>query len=381
MNAPIIAPERITLDDSAPEAAADDLPSTKPRINSRQSTSTPSVSESNEIQSRNIWNWLFSDSFSASQSRDEEDSYDWARVIPFVLLHVACFGVIWVGVSSAAVITAIGLYLFRMFAITAFYHRYFSHRSFRTSRPFQFVMACMACTAGQRGPLWWAGHHRWHHKHSDEDQDLHSPSLLGFVRSHMGWFLTKSAFSTPKKLVGDWYRYPELRLINRLDWVPLVLLGVATFLFGSFLASYYPSLGTNGPQMLVWGFFISTVVLYHATYTINSLAHRFGHRRFKTSDDSRNNFALAILTLGEGWHNNHHHYPASARQGFYWWEIDITYYVLKAMSWTGLIWSLKPVSERALHRNLVKGNLVKGNHAEENLAANSPDSHSKGHTR
>lgn len=303
--------------------------------------------------SRTLRSWLLDDSFSENQGRATDEGYDWPRVVPFILIHVACLGAIWVGVSPVALVMAVVLYVVRMFAITAFYHRYFSHRSFQTSRVAQCLMAIFACTAGQRGPLWWAGHHRWHHKHSDEDKDLHSPSLKGFVKSHMGWFLTKSAFSTPRRYVVDWLKFPELKLVNRFDWVPFLGLGVFTYLLGMVLNAYYPALGTNGLQMLVWGFFISTVVLYHATYTINSLAHRFGRRRFQTNDDSRNNLALAIITLGEGWHNNHHHYPASARQGFYWWEIDITYYVLKLFSFTGVIWNLKPVANRALNRNRI----------------------------
>ena len=315
-----------------------------------------------------VWSWLFEDSYArplaesearvdADPGKSEERAYNdkiqWIRAIPFLLIHVACLAVFWVGISPLAIGVAVLLYLTRMFAVTGFYHRYFSHRSFRTSRVFQFVMATFACTAGQRGPLWWAGHHRWHHKHSDQHEDLHSPSLLGFMRSHTGWFLTHSAHATPKALVKDWYRFGELRLLNRLDWLPFVLLGAALFALGQLLASIAPGLGTNGPQLLVWGFFVSTVVLYHATYTINSLAHRFGSRRFNTSDDSRNNFSLALLTLGEGWHNNHHHFPSSARQGFYWWEIDFTYYGLKLLNCCGLIWDLKPVSEKALQRNLV----------------------------
>lgn len=170
----------------------------------------------------------------------------------------------------------------------------------------------------------------------------------------MGWFLTKSAFGTPKQLIKDWYRYPELRWVNRLDWVPFVAFGFACYYLGVALQFWYPALGTNGPQMLVYGFFVSTVVLYHATYTINSLAHRFGKRRFDTKDDSRNNFWLALLTMGEGWHNNHHHYPASTRQGFYWWEIDLTYYVLRAMGACGLVWNINPVTQRALERNRIE---------------------------
>lgn len=312
---------------------------------------------SEKLESVSGWKWLWGDSY-ADETTTPENLQDhkiaWRRAIPFILIHVACLAVLWVGISAAAVVIAVLSYLFRMFAVTAFYHRYFSHRAFRTSRVFQFCMGVAGCSAGQRGPLWWSGHHRWHHKHSDKDKDLHSPNLLGLLRSHVGWFLTNSAYKTPKNLVKDWYQYPELRWLNRLDWVPFVAYGFLMFGLGSLLNLFYPTLGTSGWQVLVWGFFISTIALYHATYTINSLAHRFGRRRFQTSDDSRNNLGLALITLGEGWHNNHHHYPASARQGFYWWEIDMTYYGLKLLSWCGLVWSLKPVSEKALLRNRVQ---------------------------
>ena len=138
----------------------------------------------------------------------------------------------------------------------------------------------------------------------------------------------------------------ELRFLDRFDILVPVALAVFLFLLGGWLETRAPGLGTNGPQLLIWGFFVSTVVLFHATVTINSLAHVWGKRRYQTRDDSRNNLWLALLTLGEGWHNNHHHYPASTRQGFYWWEIDITFYLLKAMSWVGLVWDLKPVPPR-----------------------------------
>jgi stearoyl-CoA desaturase (delta-9 desaturase) len=276
------------------------------------------------------------------------DRIDWLRCVPFVGLHLACLAVIWVGVSPIAIGVAAALYFLRMFAITGFYHRYFSHRSFRTSRWFQFVMAATGSTAVQRGPLWWAAHHRHHHNHSDEHPDHHSPRQLGFWMSHMGWFLTPAGFRTDQRMVRDWMRFPELRFLDRFDVVAPVALMVALFALGVMLQTFAPSLGTSGGQMLVWGFVISTVVLYHATYTINSLAHTWGRRRFATGDDSRNNFWLALITLGEGWHNNHHHYPASVRQGFYWWEIDLTYYLLRALSWTGLIWDLRPVPKHVL---------------------------------
>ncbi len=279
---------------------------------------------------------------------DDDDRIDWLRCVPFVALHLACLGVIWVGVSWIAVAVAVALYFGRMLTITSFYHRYFSHRAFRTSRAFQFVMALAAGTAAQRGPLWWAAHHRHHHNHSDEDPDLHSPSLRGFLMSHVGWFMTNNGFRTDDRYVRDWSKFPELRFLDRFDIAAPLLLAVAVFGLGSLLERFAPGLGTDGWQMLVWGFFISTVAVYHATYTINSVAHRYGSQRFATGDDSRNNFWLALLTLGEGWHNNHHHYPASARQGFYWWEVDISYYFLRALAWTGLIWNLRAVPDRVL---------------------------------
>jgi stearoyl-CoA desaturase (delta-9 desaturase) len=271
------------------------------------------------------------------------DHIDWARIAPFVLMHLACFGVIWVGVSPIAVAVGLVAYLVRMFAITGFYHRYFSHRSFKTSRVGQFIFGLLGASAVQRGPVWWAAHHRYHHANSDQESDLHSPSQHGFWRSHMGWFLSIKGFAPDLRFVRDLLKFPELRWLDRFDIVIPFVLAVGMFVLGVVLSHTAPSLRTTGSQMLVWGFFISTVVCWHATYTINSLSHVFGRQRYRTGDTSRNNWLLAILTLGEGWHNNHHYYPNSARQGFYWWEYDLTYYLLKIMSWLGLIWDLKPV--------------------------------------
>ncbi len=258
---------------------------------------------------------------------------DWARVVPFIAVHVGCLGVFWVGTSTAAVATAGALFALRMFAITAFYHRYFSHRAFRTSRVMQFVFALLGASAVQRGPMWWASHHRHHHAHADRREDSHSALQHGFAWAHTGWFLSRANFATRRELVADLARYPELRLLDRFDaLVPLALAG------GLYAA--------GGLQFLVWGFCISTVALWHATFTINSLAHRYGKRRYATRDDSRNNLWLALLTFGEGWHNNHHHYPGAARQGFYWWEVDLSYYALRALAALGLIWDLKLVPAR-----------------------------------
>jgi stearoyl-CoA desaturase (delta-9 desaturase) len=276
----------------------------------------------------------------------EDDRIDWLRTLPFVLLHVSCLAVIWVGWSPIAVSVAAGLYVVRMLAITGFYHRYFSHRTFRTSRAMQFLFAVLGASAVQRGPLWWATHHRHHHAHSDQAPDAHSPQQHGFWHSHIAWFMTRGNHRTRHELVQDLARYPELRFLDRYDTLVPTLLAVTLFGAGLLLERFAPGLGTDGWQLLVWGFGISTVALYHATFMVNSLAHRLGRRRYATRDDSRNNFWLALLTCGEGWHNNHHHYPGSARQGFSWWEIDATWYFLKTLQALGLIWDVRPVPAR-----------------------------------
>jgi stearoyl-CoA desaturase (delta-9 desaturase) len=274
------------------------------------------------------------------------DGVDWPRIVPFVGMHAACLGVVWVGVSGVAVGVAAALYVLRMFAITGFYHRYFSHRSFKASRPVQFAFAVLGASAVQRGPIWWAAHHRHHHIHSDRPEDAHSPVQRGFLWSHVGWFLSRRNFAPDLGRVRDLLRYPELRWLDRFDILVPVALAVGLLVLGNTLGEARPDLGTGGGQMLVWGFFISTVACYHGTYTINSLCHVWGRRRYATSDQSRNNWLLALITLGEGWHNNHHRFPSSVRQGFYWWEIDITYYGLRLLAALGLIRDLKPVPAR-----------------------------------
>ena len=287
--------------------------------------------------------WFDNTAYSQAVPESEFKDIDWVRSIPFLGLHLMCFGVIWVGWSWIAVLTAVALYFIRMFAITGFYHRYFSHRSFKTSRWAQFLFAVWGNSSVQKGPLWWAAHHRHHHRHSDEEDDVHSPHRDGLFWSHMGWITCKGNFPTNYKAVPDLAKFPELRFLDRFETVVPIILAVSLVAFGAILNSLAPQLGTSGMQMLIWGFFISTIFLFHGTCTINSLSHLFGTKRYKTSDESRNNLLLALITMGEGWHNNHHHFPAAVRQGFYWWEIDITYYVLRLLSWTGIIWDLNPV--------------------------------------
>lgn len=278
-----------------------------------------------------------------------DDGRKWVVPIPFILLNLSVLFVFVVGVSWIAVAVAVALYVVRMFGITAVYHRYFAHRTYKASRPMQFALAFLGNSAAQRGPLWWASHHRHHHATSDTPEDAHSPLQEGdFWNSHIGWWGRQKYVAPRLDLVKDLTKFPELVFLDRFDAIAPALTGVFTYVLGVALQHWFPSLGTNGWQMLVWGFVVSTVVLFHGVATINSLAHVFGSRRFKTSDASRNNFWLALITLGEGWHNNHHHYPNSARQGFYWWEIDLSFYGLKALKAVGLVSDLKPVPARIL---------------------------------
>ena len=286
--------------------------------------------------------WFDTDAVRSCEGTDAE-RIDWLRVIPFIGMHLACLCVIWVGFSWTALTVAAALYALRMFALTGFYHRYFSHKAFKTARATQFLFALIGAMCVQRGPLWWAAHHRNHHRHADTPRDIHSPLHRGFLWSHMGWFLTPRGFRTDWSAIPDLRRYPELRWLDRFDILVPILLASGLFFLGRWLQLVHPALHTSGAQMLVWGFFVSTVVLFHATVTINSLAHRFGSRRFATRDNSRNNWLLALITFGEGWHNNHHHFPGAARQGFRWWEFDVTYYLLRLFAACGLVWDLKPV--------------------------------------
>lgn len=298
---------------------------------------------------RRFWRWLFNDpSLVSHLCEAERAEVDWLRATPFLLIHVACLGILFVGVSPSAVIIATTSFFLRMFFISAFYHRYFSHRAFRANRIVQFLMALAGCTAGQRGALWWAGHHREHHETADSPSDPHSPLHRGFLYSHTLWFLTRGSFAVREARVNDWLRYPELEWLERLDFLPFILFAIACYCLGAGFEQYAPEFDTSAEQILVWGFFVSTVFLYHATYTINSLAHGHGSRRYATPDDSRNNLWLALITLGEGWHNNHHRYPAAARQGFYWWEIDVSFLILKLMSVLGIVGDLRPVPAHIL---------------------------------
>ncbi len=271
---------------------------------------------------------------------ERDHSIHWVKSMPFFVVHaLALYGVIamwsWKGLALA-----IGLYFFRMFFVTAGYHRYFSHRSFKTSRVFAFILGFFAETTAQKGILWWAGHHRTHHKYSDQAGDVHSALREGFLWSHVGWILSRGYEDTDEDRLKDLTKFPELRLLDRYWYVPPTILGIALFAIGGWWA-------------LVWGLFVSTTLLWHGTFTINSLTHMFGRRRYKTTDNSKNSALLAFITLGEGWHNNHHYYQRSVRQGFFWWEFDVTYYVLRALSLFGIVWDLHAPPKHIIEANRI----------------------------
>lgn len=282
----------------------------------------------------------------------EHDDIMYPQVLPFLLVHAGCVAAFWSGITWQATAICVVLYWLRMFAIGAGYHRYFSHRAYSTSRVFQFILAFLAQSSAQKSVLWWAAKHRHHHLHSDSELDVHSPRHKGFVHSHVSWIFYRQHDATDLVKVSDFASYPELMWLHKFEVLPAVTIAGLCFLVA-------------GWPGLVVGFLWSTVVLYHATFCINSLAHVHGRKRYVTGDDSRNNWLLALLTMGEGWHNNHHAYQSSARQGFRWWEIDVTYYVLVALSWLGIVWDLKRPPEPVLRNEQRLGSRVLSRTAEQ----------------
>lgn len=293
---------------------------------------------------------------STDDSDSDHDDIVYPSAVPFVLVHLACLAAIWTGVTWSDLVLCAALYWVRIFAIGAGYHRYFSHKAYSTSRAFQFILAFVAQSTTQKSVLWWAAKHRHHHLHSDTGEDVHSPRHKGFLYSHLGWIFSRRHDSFDPVKVADLARYPELVWLQRYELLPAVLLALLCLALG----------GWSG---LVVGFFWSTVLVYHATFCINSLAHVHGGRRYVTGDDSRNNWLLAVFTMGEGWHNNHHAYQASVRQGFRWWEIDPTYYILRGLSWAGIVWDLKTPPADVLRNEQRLGTRVINRSAEQLAAA------------
>lgn len=270
--------------------------------------------------------------------------------IPLILLHLGCGLVLVVGVSDFAVTAFLITGTIQAFGITTGYHRLLSHRSFKTSRAFQFVLALLGVLAGQNGPLWWVGHHRNHHRHSDREGDAHSPRA-GFFWSHMGWLFSPRCVRVRHELVADLARLPEMRLLENHYYLFALGYVLLLYLFGETWRYAYPAAGTSGFQIVVWCAVVNTVCVYHVIWSANSFCHCFGSRRFATRDNSRNNFIVALLTLGDGWHHNHHFCPYSARHGFRWWEVDINYAILKLLAMLGIVWGLKTPPVAAVHES------------------------------
>lgn len=254
---------------------------------------------------------------------------DWINFLVFRGIHLAAFLVFLTGISWRSFWIAFVLYWGRMFIITAGYHRYFSHRAYKTSRPMQFLIGLIGTTCVQKGPLWWAATHRRHHRYTDQPQDVHSPRQRGWWYAHMGWLGDSRHGSTDLGVVSDLARYPELHWLGKYHYIAPLLLT---------LLCYH----LDGWSGVVVGMGISTVLFWHATFAVNSVAHLYGTQPFVTGDDSRNWWLLAILTMGEGWHNNHHFDQNTARQGYRrWWEVDLSYYLLVMLAKAGVIWDLR----------------------------------------
>ena len=262
------------------------------------------------------------------------------NMVAFTAMHIACLFIFFVNWNMTALLVFLITFSVRTFALTAGYHRYFAHKSFKTSRTFQFILALVGTWASQKGPLWWSGHHRHHHIYSDKDGDLHSP-IRGYYMSHVGWVFDSSNDDVDPKYTKDWIKYPEIVWLDKYSHISFIVYILGLYIIGTCVNLYYPSLGTSGLAFGFWGGILSTVVLYHTTFCVNSICHIFGKKEYDTKDDSRNNWFIALLTFGEGWHNNHHKFPYSVRNNIKMWQIDITYMILCALKKLGIVWGFK----------------------------------------
>ena len=277
---------------------------------------------------------------------EDEDNRLLMASSPIALMHLLALGTIFTGFSWAALIALGVTYSIRVFALTAGFHRYFSHRAFKTSRAFQFVLAWVGTSSAQLGPMWWAANHRHHHQHSDKVEDIHSPVVKSAFLAHIGWVMCRAYNSIQHHRIKDLSKYPELRFIDRFHVLPVLSLIGLLYAIGASLSHFFPGLGASGIQMVMWGFFLSTVLVYHVTFCVNSVTHIVGKKRFATDDESRNSWWVALLTFGEGWHNNHHRWPLSARQGMYWWEFDLTFLILRVLEKFRIVWDVKVYPEK-----------------------------------
>ncbi|MGQ4001425.1 acyl-CoA desaturase [Francisellaceae bacterium CB300] len=260
--------------------------------------------------------------------------------IAFTAMHIACIGVFFITWNITALVVFLSTFFIRTFALTAGYHRYFAHKSFQTSRAFQFILALVGSWASQNGPLWWSGHHRYHHIHSDKPTDLHTPKN-GFIQAHFGWVFVPKNDTVDPKFTKDWIKFPELVWLDKYCHLSFAAYLIGLFALGSLLATLFPALNTSGLTFVLCGGIFSTVLLYHTTFSVNSICHIFGRKDNETSDNSRNNWLVALLTFGEGWHNNHHKFAYSVRNNLKFWQIDITYIILCILRKCRIVWDFK----------------------------------------
>ncbi|WP_150466612.1 acyl-CoA desaturase [Francisella sp. SYW-9] len=261
-------------------------------------------------------------------------------IIAFSTMHLACLAIFFVNYNITALLVFLITFSIRTFALTAGYHRYFSHKAFQTSRVFQFILALVGTWASQKGPLWWSGHHRYHHIHSDKETDMHSPKN-GVFQAHVGWVFEARSDDVDPKFIKDWVKYPEIVWLDKYAHESFALYLVGLFILGSCISYFYPTLETSGLAFVFWGGILSTVLLYHTTFSVNSICHIFGSRDYQTTDNSRNNWLVALITFGEGWHNNHHKFAYSIRNNLKFWQIDITYIILCVLKKFRIVWNFK----------------------------------------
>ena len=253
-------------------------------------------------------------------------SSDWIVLSWLVFMHVGALAGFFLFNWKAVGVAVALWWLTGGIGICLGYHRYFTHRSFTTYKPIEYLLAICGCMAGEAGPISWVAAHRYHHTYSDMEDDPHSP-LRGFFWAHMGWLFARekflSEFESYKRYAPDMARDRFLVWLDRFHLVPTALLAWGLYAMG-------------GWTFVVWGIFVRSVMVYHSTWLVNSASHVWGYRTYQTTDKSRNNWWVALLTFGEGWHNNHHAFQRSARHGFRWWEIDPTFMMVKLLWMFGL---------------------------------------------
>ena len=251
--------------------------------------------------------------------------------VAMTAFHVGAIAAFWF-IDTGAILAAFVLYVVGgSLGIGLAYHRLLTHRGYKTYRWLEYFLTLCGTLALEGGPIFWVATHRIHHQHSDKDGDPHTPRE-GTYWAHVGWILTGQAMHHDteilKRYVPDLARDPFHVGLTRWHWVPQVVVGLGLLAFG-------------GIPYVLWGVFFRTTFGLHCTWLVNSATHLWGSRRFRTRDDSTNNWWVALLSFGEGWHNNHHAHPVSARHGLAWYEFDFNWIVIRTLRLFGLVWDVK----------------------------------------